>query len=75
MSRRQIFAADIRALGGIVTVAASRDRITSEPFFRVSHVSAGGDVAFQSLPICDEDRAKEAANVLAQFCGAAVVPK
>jgi hypothetical protein len=70
--RRPVFASDIRRLGGVVTVAPGRDRVTSEPFYCVSHVSAGGDVAFQSLPICDEDRAKEAAKVLAEFTGAVV---
>jgi hypothetical protein len=70
--RRPIFASDIRRLGGVVTVAPGRDRVTSEPFYRVSHVSAGGDVAFQSLPIGDEDRAMQAAQVLAEFTGAVV---
>jgi hypothetical protein len=73
MNRRNaIFASDAGRLGGVVTVAPGRDRVSSEPIYRVSHVSAGGDVAFQSLPICDEDRAIEAAKVLAEFTGAVV---
>lgn len=70
--RRPIFAADVRRLGGVVTVACTRDRVTSEPHYLVTHVSRGGDVAFQSLPIADEDRAIEAAKVLAEFTGAVV---
>jgi hypothetical protein len=46
--------------------------VTSEAVYLVRHVSGGGDVAFQSLPIHDEGRAKEAAAVLAQFTGAVV---
>jgi hypothetical protein len=70
--RNPIFNSDVRRLRGVVRVVPVRDRVTSEPLFRVSHVSAGGDVAFQSLPIADEDRAKEAARVLAEFTGAVV---
>jgi hypothetical protein len=70
--RKPIFGADVRRLGGIVTVAPCRDRVTSEPLYRVNHVSAGGDIAFTSLPISDETRALEAAEVLAQFVGATV---
>jgi hypothetical protein len=73
MNRRNaIFASDARHLGGVVTVAPGRDRVSSEPSYRVSHASAGGDVAFQSLSICNEDRAIEAAKVLAEFTGAVV---
>jgi hypothetical protein len=70
--RSPIYAADIRQLGGIVTIAPGRDRVTSEPRYTVNHVSAGGDIAFTSLPISDEARAIEAAEVLAQFTGATV---
>jgi hypothetical protein len=73
MSRRAaIFASDVRQLGGVVTVAAGRDRVTSEQFYQVHHVSRGGDVAFQSRPIPDEDRALQAAETLAEFTGAVV---
>jgi hypothetical protein len=69
MNRRNaIFASDARRLG----VAPGRDRVSSEPICRVSHVSAGGDVAFQSLPICDEDCVIETAKVLAEIAGAVV---
>jgi hypothetical protein len=70
--RNPIFDSDVRSLGGVVTVAAGRDRVTSEPFFQVNHVSGGGDVAFRSGRILDEDRAIEAAKVLAEFTGAVV---
>lgn len=74
MSRRPrpIFASDVRRLGGIVTVIVGRDRITSEQFFEVNHVSRGGDVAYRSRRILDEDRAIEAASVLAEFTGSVV---
>jgi hypothetical protein len=49
--RNRIFAADIRQLGGAVSVHAARDRYGGEPAFRVGHVSSGGDVAFLSMPI------------------------
>jgi hypothetical protein len=70
--RNPIYDADVRQLKGVVTIAAGRDRVTSEPFFQVNHVSAGGDVAFQSRRIPDEDRAAAAAAVLAEFTGAVV---
>jgi hypothetical protein len=73
MSRRvAIFASEVRRLGGVVTVAAGRDRVTSEPFYQVHHVSRGGDVAFQSRPIPNEDSALQAAQTLAEFTGAVV---
>ena len=70
--RNPIFDSDVRQLGGVVTVAAGRDRVTSEPYYQVDHVSRGGDVVFRSRRIVDEDRAREAARVLAEFTGAAV---
>jgi hypothetical protein len=70
--RNPIFASDVRRIGGVVTVAAGRDRLTSEPFFLVDHVSRGGDIVFRSRPIPDEDRALEAAKVLAEFVGGVV---
>jgi N-formylglutamate amidohydrolase len=73
MNRREaLFASDARRPGGVVTVAPGRDRVSREPIYRVSHVYAGADVAFQSLPICDGNRAIEAAKVLAEFTGAVV---
>jgi hypothetical protein len=67
---QRVFASDVRRLGGVVTIAIGRDRVTSEPLFYVDHISRGGDVAFRSHPISDEDRAIEAAKVLAAFTGA-----
>jgi hypothetical protein len=32
----RIFAGDVRRLGGVVTVAPGRDRVTSEPCYRVA---------------------------------------
>lgn len=73
MSRRfAIFASEVRRLGGVVTIATGRDRVTSEPVYWVDHVSRGGDVVFRSQPIPDEDRAIQAAQVLAEFTGAEV---
>jgi hypothetical protein len=65
--RKPIFSADIRRLGGVVSVHPSRDRCGGEPVFRVGHVSGGGDVVFLSMPIMLEDQATAAARVLAEF--------
>lgn len=68
--RNPIYAADIRQLGGVVSVHPSRDRYGGEPVFRVGHVSAGGDVQFLSMPVMLEDHAAAAARILAQFVNA-----
>jgi hypothetical protein len=69
--RSPVFTADIRRLGGVVSVHPSRDRCGGDdPVFRVGHVSGGGDVVFLSLPIMLEDQAAAAARVLAEFVGA-----
>lgn len=70
--RRAIYPADVRQLGGIVTVTTGRDRVDGSTCFHVHHVSRGGDVAFQSRPIADEQSAGAAAQVLAEFVGAGV---
>ncbi|WP_456814482.1 hypothetical protein [Bradyrhizobium sp. USDA 4529] len=70
MRRNPIYAADIRQLRGVVTVRTQSDRCTGETIFRVSHVSAGGDVAFTSTPIALEDHAAAAARVLGEFVDA-----
>jgi hypothetical protein len=59
-----------RQLGGIVSVCTQRDRCGEDPVFRVSHVSAGGDIAFTSGPISLEDHAAAAARVLGEFVDA-----
>ncbi len=53
-------------------VARGRERVYSEPIYRISQFSAGGDVALHSLPICDEDRSIERATLLARFTSAVV---
>jgi hypothetical protein len=68
--RNPIFAADIRQLGGVVSVHTQRDRCGEGSVFRVSHISAGGDVAFTSAPILLEDHAAAAARVLGEFVDA-----
>jgi hypothetical protein len=70
--RPAIVASAVRQIGGVVTVAPGRDRISSEPFFQVQHVSAGGDCIFTSPRIPDEDRAVAAAETLASFTGSVV---
>jgi hypothetical protein len=65
--RNPIYAADIRQLGGVVSVHTARDRCGGEPLFRVGHVSGGGDVQFLSMPMMLEDHAAAAARVLAEF--------
>jgi hypothetical protein len=72
--RKPIFAADIRQLGGVVSVHPSRDRCGGDPIFRVGHVSGGGDVVFLSMPIMLENQAAAAARVLAEFVGARELP-
>jgi hypothetical protein len=68
--RHPIFAADVRRLGGVVSVHPSRDRCGGDPVFRVGHISGGGDVAFLSMPMMLEDHAAAAARVLAEFVDA-----
>jgi hypothetical protein len=68
--RNRIFSADVRELGGVVSVHTDRNRCDGELVFRVSHISGGGDVAFLSLPIVLEDHAAAAARVLGQFVNA-----
>lgn len=69
---RPIFANDVRRLGGTVSIRPGRDRVDGCAYFTVRHVSRGGDVAFESRPIPDEDRAIQAATTLAEFVGAEV---
>jgi hypothetical protein len=68
--RNPIFAADIRRLGGVVSVHTARDRCGGEPVFRVAYVSGGGDVAFLSMPVMLEDHASAAARVLGELVSA-----
>jgi hypothetical protein len=70
--KRPIYASDVRCLGGVVAVQSARDRVDAEGFFVISHLSRGGDVAFQSGPIRDADQADVAARVRADFTGATV---
>jgi hypothetical protein len=70
--KRPVFASDVRRLGGVVTVAPVRDPTGGEPAFTVNHISGGGDCAFHSRSIADEDQASAAARVLAEFTGAEV---
>jgi hypothetical protein len=71
--RNPIFAADIRQLGGVVSVHTARDRCGGEPVFRVGHISGGGDIQFMSMPVMLEDHAAAAARILAQFVNATEV--
>lgn len=70
MRRNRILASDVRRLRGVVSVHAQTDRCSAEPIFRVTHISAGGDVAFTSSPISLEDHAAAAARVLGEFVDA-----
>ncbi|MEH2468969.1 hypothetical protein V1281_001775 [Nitrobacteraceae bacterium AZCC 2161] len=69
---KPIFASDVRRLGGVVTVHNSTDRVDGSPRFIVGHVSKGGDCCWRSPPILDEDQARSAARVLAEFVGGVV---
>jgi hypothetical protein len=68
--RKPIFAADIRQLGGVVSVHTDRNRSDGEPIFRVGYISGGGDVAFLSMPMMLEDHAAAAARVLGELVSA-----
>jgi hypothetical protein len=68
--RNPIYAADIRQLGGVVSVHTDRNRCDGERIFRVGHVSGGGDIQFLSMPVMLEDHAAAAARVLAEFVDA-----
>jgi hypothetical protein len=69
MRPRAIFAADIRHLGGVVSVHPSTDRVDGSPRYVVGHTSKGGDCCWRSLPMVDEDQARSAARILAEFVG------
>jgi hypothetical protein len=68
--RSPIYAADIRDLGGVVSVHTCKDRCDGTPVFRVGHVSGGGDIAFLSMAVLLEDQANAAARVLGEFVNA-----
>jgi hypothetical protein len=70
-----VFAADIRRLGGVVSVHTDRNRCDGEPVFRVGHVSGGGDISFVSMPLMLEDHAEAAARVLTEYVAAQEVKK
>jgi hypothetical protein len=72
MRPRAIFAADIRHLGGVVTVHHSTDRVDGTPRYVVGHVSKGADYAWRSPPMADESQADAAARTLAAYVGAVV---
>jgi len=69
---RPIYANDVRRLGGVVTIGIARNHADGGSYYTVRHVSRGGDIAFESNPIPDEDRAIQAATTLAEFTGAEV---
>jgi hypothetical protein len=70
--RAPIFDSDIRRIGGSVFVVPCRDYEDGAQYFRVRHVSSGGDCVFLSPRIVDEARAAAAADTLAAFTGAQV---
>jgi hypothetical protein len=70
---RPVYPSDIHRLGGTVSVAAVRSRAADgEDFFRVRHISGGGDLDWLSPPLSDVNHADAAAVVLAAFTGATV---
>jgi hypothetical protein len=70
--RRAIYPADIRQLGGCVSVLTGRDRVDGSPFFQIQYVSGGGDIFFQSRPLADEGAAFAASQVVAEIFGGVV---
>lgn len=69
--RRPIFGSDLRQLGGAVFVVPVRAQ-DGEEAYAVRHISRGGDLAFLSPAIADQERALAATEVLASFTGAVV---
>jgi hypothetical protein len=72
MRRNPVFAADVRRLGGVVSVHIGRDRIESATIYHIAHVSRGGDCCWRSGGIQSEEHADAAARVLAEYVGAEV---
>jgi hypothetical protein len=71
--RKPIFSQDVQQLGGVVSVAAGRDRVEGEPRYHVVHRSRGGDCCWRSHGIESEDEALAGARLLAVFVGADLV--
>jgi hypothetical protein len=72
--RRAIYAGDIAALGGTVTVVRMRSHAEpGEPKFRVDYVSGGMDLVWLSPPISNEDAAFAGARLLAAFTNSKIV--
>lgn len=69
--RRPIYSADLHSIGGLVSVLEVCDR-DGEPYFRIRHVSAGGDLFWLSERIATVDQAFAGAATLAQFLGGRV---
>jgi hypothetical protein len=69
--RRAIFAADVRRLGGVVSVVPVRDHDGRQQF-RINHVSGGKDLVWLSARIAEENLAVAGAEVLAEYLGAEV---
>lgn len=71
--RRPIFSADVQRLGGVVSVAAGRDRVEGTPRYHVVHRSAGRDCIWQSPALESETDAIAGARLLSMFVGADLV--
>jgi hypothetical protein len=70
--RRPIFVADLRELGGLVSIVHGRDPIERSEHFRINFASRGKDLIFLSRKISDESAAIVAAEVLSELLGAEV---
>jgi hypothetical protein len=71
--RPAIFASDVRQIGGIITIASTRDRVESSPVYVITHRSRGGDCCWRSSNIQSEEQALAGARLLAEFLGAKVI--
>jgi hypothetical protein len=69
---RQTFSGDVQKLRGEVFIVTARNFVDGSDFYRVQHVSAGGDCVWTSPPLQDIDQANAAADVLAAFVGGQV---
>lgn len=67
--RPAICAADIRRLGGSVTISADRDRTDGAPVYQIHHTSRGGDIVRHSSTTPSAEHAEGGARFLAEFLG------
>jgi hypothetical protein len=68
--RPPVYPSHIRDLRGRCGVVTGRDHSDGTPIYRVSYVSAGGDIHFLSKPILLQDHALAGSRIIAEFFNA-----